>query len=294
MDKFDLSAACSLIQKHKITMVYAVPPVILLLAKSPVIDQYDLSSIRMINSGAAPLTKDLVDAVWDRLKLPIKQGYGLSETSPVTHTTKWELARTTIGSVGHLLPSLKVKYIDEEENELKVGETGEICVKGPNVMLGYLNNPEATKNAFTKDGFFKTGDVGHEDEHGNVYITDRAKELIKFKGFQVAPAELEGKLAGHPKIADVGVVGIYEESLASEVPRAYVVLKPGVKEEGMEKEIVEWLTERVAHYKRLRGGVRFVKEIPKSASGKILRRLIKEMAKKEETGKGQFHPKAKL
>ncbi|TGZ76758.1 acetyl-CoA synthetase-like protein [Ascodesmis nigricans] len=281
MDKFDLEHFCKLVQKHKITMVYAVPPVILLLAKHPLIANYDLSSIRMINSGAAPLTEELVKAVWARLQIPIKQGYGLSETAPVTHTQKWELWQSTIGAVGHLLPSLSVKYIDEDANEVPRGQTGEICVKGPNVMLGYHNKPDATKNAFTEDGFFRTGDVGHEDKDGNVYITDRAKELIKYKGFQVPPAELEGKLAAHPKIADVGVVGVYDESIASEVPRAYIVLTPGVKEEGMEKEIVDWIAERVAHYKRLRGGVRFVEAIPKSPSGKILRRLIKLMAKEE-------------
>ncbi|KAI5844160.1 hypothetical protein BZA05DRAFT_343349 [Tricharina praecox] len=283
MDRFDLDKFCSLIQQHKITMGYIVPPVVLALAKSPVATKYDLTSLRMLNSGAAPLTRELVDAVWDRLKVPVKQGYGLSETSPVTHTQQWHLWQSTIGSVGHMLPNMSCKYCDEEGNELPIGETGELWLKGPNVMLGYLNNPTATANAITPDGYFKTGDVGHEDKHGNVFITDRVKELIKYKGFQVPPAELEGKLMGHEKVDDVAVIGVYDEALASEVPRAYIVPKAGTNsdEKALAEEISQYLSERVAHHKRLRGGIRFVEAIPKSVSGKILRRILKEHAKAE-------------
>ncbi|KAI5795113.1 hypothetical protein EDC01DRAFT_654116 [Geopyxis carbonaria] len=281
MERFDMEIFCQLTEKHKITYAYVVPPVILLLAKHPLVAKYDLSSIRMLNSGAAPLTKELVGAVWERLKLPTKQGYGLSETAPTTHTQDWDDWQTKIGSVGDLLPSLTVKYLDEEGNEVPIGETGEICLKGPNVMLGYLNNKAATANAFTSDGFFKTGDIGYEDKDGHVYVTDRVKELIKYKGFQVAPAELEGKLMGHEKVADAAVIGVYEEEIASEVPRAYIVPNPGVERGGLEKELTDWIEGRVAHYKRLRGGIKFVDSIPKSASGKILRRLLKEQAKNE-------------
>lgn len=178
-----------------------------------------------------------------------------------------------------------------EEKELPVGETGELWIKGPNVFKGYHNNPEGTKNALTEDGYFKTGDVGHQDEHGNFYITDRIKELIKYKGFQVPPAELEGLLISHRKVNDVAVIGIYNKDQATEVPRAYIVPKPGV--EGSLKtahDITQWLQARVANHKRLRGGVRFVDEVPKSASGKILRRLLKIKAQ-EEDANGQ---KAKL
>lgn len=206
-------------------------------------------------------------------------------------TKPWELWNKTIGSVGTLLPNQTAKYMSPEEKELPVGETGELWIKGPNVFKGYHNNPEGTKNALTEDGYFKTGDVGHQDEHGNFYITDRVKELIKYKGFQVPPAELEGLLISHPKVNDVAVIGIYNKDQATEVPRAYIVPKPGV--EGSLKtahDIAQWLQGRVANHKRLRGGVRFVDEVPKSASGKILRRLLKIKAQ-EEDANGQ---KAKL
>lgn len=281
MERFDLVQFCELIQKHKITYTYLVPPVILLLAKHPIIDQYDLSSLRMLNCGAAPLTEELVNSVYSRIKVPVKQGYGLSETSPVTHTQTWDSWRDKIGAVGPLLPNQEIKYLSLDGKELALGETGEICIRGPNVMLGYLNNPQATAACMTADGFFKTGDVGHEDKDGHLYITDRVKELIKYKGFQVPPAELEGKLVSHPLIDDVAVIGVYDPKIASEAARAYVVLKPGVEKEGMEKKIQDWLAERVAHHKRLHGGVRFVEAVPKSPAGKILRRVLKDLAKKE-------------
>lgn len=168
------------------------------------------------------------------------------------------------------------------EQELPAGEAGELWIKGPNIFKGYLNNPEGTANALTPDGYFKTGDVGYQDKNGYFYITDRVKELIKYKGFQVPPAELEGKLLAHPKIADAAVVGVYEEAQATEVPRAYVTLKGGVAaDESTAEEIVRWMEANVANHKRLRGGVRFVPEIPKSATGKILRRVLKETAAKE-------------
>lgn len=206
-------------------------------------------------------------------------------------TKPWELWNKTIGSVGTLLPNQIAKYMSHEGKELPVGETGELWIKGPNVFKGYHNNPEGTKDALTEDGYFKTGDVGHQDEHGNFYITDRVKELIKYKGFQVPPAELEGLLISHPKVNDVAVIGIYNKDQATEVPRAYIVPKPGV--EGSPKtahDISQWLQARVSNHKRLRGGVRFVDEVPKSASGKILRRLLKIKAQ-QENANGQ---KAKL
>ncbi len=172
-----------------------------------------------------------------------------------------------------------------EEKEVPAGQTGELWLKGPNIFLGYLNNPAGTKNALTEDGYFKTGDVGHQDADGNFYITDRVKELIKYKGFQVPPAELEGILIAHPDIDDVAVIGVEDHAQATEVPRAYVVPKKGVEWiKETEKRIVQWLGAKVANHKRLRGGVRFVDEIPKSASGKILRRVLKERAKEEEKG----------
>lgn len=238
----------------------------------------------MLNSGAAPLTKDLVDALYKRTKLCVKQGYGLSETSPTTHLQPWKDCFRTIGSVGLLLPNQTAKYMSEDGRELSAGETGELWVKGPNIFKGYLNNVEGTKNALTDDHFFKTGDVGYQDEEGNFYITDRVKELIKVKGFQVPPAELEGHLLAHPNIADVAVLGLPRPDLATEHPIAFVVVNPEGKKEAspaLGTEIAKWLEKRVAPHKRLRGGVRFVDEIPKSASGKILRRVLKERLLKE-------------
>lgn len=283
MPKFDLEDFCKFTQELKITFVYLVPPIVVLLGKHPVVSKYDLSSIRMMNSGAAPLTRELVDAVYSRLKIPIKQGYGLSETSPTTHTQPWEDWNRTIGSVGTLLPYQEAKYMSPEEKELPAGEVGELWLKGPNIFKGYLNNREATANALTPDGYFKTGDVGYQDKDGNFHITDRIKELIKYKGFQVAPAELEGLLVSHPHINDVAVIGVYDKEQATELPRAYVVPKDGLsKAEKAAADIAQWLSERVAHHKRLRGGVHFVDEIPKSASGKILRRVLKVRAQEEE------------
>lgn len=292
MPKFDLEAWCKIVQDHKITMSYVVPPVVLGLTKSPIVDKYNLSSLRMMNSGAAPLTRELVDAVYKRIKVPIKQGYGLSETSPTTHTQPWEVWQSTIGSVGVLLPNMTAKYMSPEEKELPKGETGELWLKGPNIFKGYLNNAEGTKNALTEDGYFKTGDVGYQDKDGNFYITDRVKELIKYKGFQVPPAELEGLLASHDKIDDVAVLGVFREDLATEVPLAYVVAKQGVEASpSLEQEIQGWLAEKVANHKRLRGGVKFTDEIPKSASGKILRRMLKvkyEDETKKASGKAKL------
>lgn len=283
MPKFDLEEFCRFIQDLKITFSYVVPPVIMLLSKHPVVSKYDLSSLRMVNSGAAPLTKELVEAFYSRLKVPVKQGYGLSETSPTTHTQPWEDWNKSIGAVGRLLPNQVAKYMSPDGEEVPVGQTGELWLKGPNVFKGYLNNPEMTKIALTEDGYFKTGDVGHQDKDGNFYITDRVKELIKYKGFQVPPAELEGILAGNPHVADVAVIGVYDEDQATELPRAYIVPAAGLgKGEKEANEIAEWLNQKVANHKKLRGGVKFVDEIPKSVSGKILRRVLKAMALKEK------------
>jgi len=188
-----------------------------------------------------------------------------------------------MGSVGRALPNLTVKFMDLDGNEVRRGEPGEIWIKGPTVFKGYLNNPAATSEAVTKDGFFQTGDVGFEDVNGNMFITDRIKELIIYKGSQVAPAELEGILSSHPKVMDVAVVGTYVDAIASEVPLGYIVPTHGVVcNETTAREIVDWLSTRVVKTKQLRGGIVWIEEIPKSASGKILRRVLKTNAKRGE------------
>ncbi|KAK5056546.1 hypothetical protein LTR84_012077 [Exophiala bonariae] len=305
MPAFNLEVFLKAIQHHKITFVYVAPPVIVRLARDPSVDNYDLSSLKMITSGAAPLTRELVDTVHKRLKIKINQAYGLSETSPMTHTQvslllkpgcypclinfllkPWDEWYSSVGSVGKLFPSMTAKYISAEGKELGPGETGELWLSGPNVFKGYWKNEEATKDSITEDGYFKTGDVGFQDKDHNFYITDRVKELIKYKGFQVPPAELEGKLMDHPDIDDVAVIGVNDEEQHTEVPRAYVVAANGKNSEKDAEAIVKWLDDKVASHKKLRGGVRFIDEVPKSAAGKILRRLLKDKAKQEESQKG--------
>ncbi|EAW13891.1 acyl--CoA ligase [Aspergillus clavatus NRRL 1] len=305
MPKFDIEKWCSHVQNYRITFSYVVPPVVLLLGKHPIVDNYDLSSLRMMNSGAAPLTQELVEAVHNRIKTRIKQGYGLSETSPTTHTQLWEEWHTSIGSVGKMLPNMEAKYMTmpedgSEPREVPVGEVGELYLRGPNIFLGYHNNPEATANCLSEDGWFQTGDVGYQDKNNNFYITDRVKELIKYKGFQVAPAELEGILVDHESVDDVAVLGVESEAHGTEVPLAYIVRNVKSKNSNLTAEqaatnIVQWLDAKVAYHKRLRGGVRFVDEIPKSPSGKILRRVLKKQAKEDASKAfGAAAPKAKL
>jgi len=290
MARFDLERFCQIVQSQKITFSYVAPPVLVGLAKAPVVSKYDLSSLRMLNSGAAPLTRELVDQMQKRFLLPIKQGYGLSETSPTTHIQPWNEWDKTIGSVGKMLPNITAKFLDPDGKELPIGETGELCMKGPNVFRGYLNQPEQTKASFTEDGYFKTGDIGHVDKDGSFWITDRVKELIKYKGFQVAPAELEGLLLDNPQVNDAAVIGLQDAEQQTELPRAYIVLAQGVeKTDATKQQIADWLHQKVANHKKLRGGIYFIDEVPKSVSGKILRRVLKEQALEEQAG-----PKAKL
>ncbi|KAJ8119238.1 hypothetical protein ONZ43_g3771 [Nemania bipapillata] len=287
LPKFELEKACQAIQEFGITFASIPPPVVLALAKHPAVSKYDLSTIKFMNSGAAPLGRDLVEMVWDRLTIPIMQGYGLSETAPTL--TKGVICdwKRFNGSAGKLLPNIEAMIVDLEGKEMPIGKEGELWVKGPNVFPGYLNRPELQGDTFSADGYFKTGDIGYFDERGNLYITDRLKELIKYKGFQVAPAELEGILQGHSDIADACVIPAHDRQRETEVPRAYLVLKPGVsRNDSKAQEITAWLDSRVAEHKKLRGGVRFIDEIPKNASGKLLRRVLKDMARAEDRAAG--------
>lgn len=194
LPRFDIDIFCETIQKYKVKFVNIVPPIVLALAKHPNVSKYDLSSLKMLNSGGAPLSKELQEAVWDRLKIPVKQGYGLSETSPTTHVQRWVESewRGKAGSVGRLISNMEAMYMtslsddgDGTPKEVPHGEVGELYVKGPNVFLGYWKRPEETAKCLDKNGWFRTGDVGYQDKDGDFYITDRVKELIKYKGFQV-------------------------------------------------------------------------------------------------------------
>ena len=178
---------------------------------------------------------------------------------------------------------MSAKFTLEDGKEAAPGSEGEICLKGPNIFKGYYNNPKATADSFDSEGWYHTGDVGRADEQGNIYITDRLKDLIKYNGFQVAPAQLEDLLLGHPAVADATVIGVHSEERATELPRAYIVPAAGYKGDAKLRETLqEWLYERVSPHKKLRGGVRFVDTIPKSNAGKILRRVLVEEARSEE------------
>ncbi len=207
MPRFDLPEFLGLVQKHRATGAYLVPPIVLALAKHPVIDEYDLSSLRWIMSGAAPLGREIATATATRLDCLVLQGYGLTETSPVSHLTPMKPDRIKPGSVGPPVPSTECRIVDVSSGEdVAPGEKGEIWIRGPQVMRGYLNKPEATAACLDSDGWFHSGDIGRVDEDGDFFIVDRLKELIKYKAHQVAPAELEALLLTHPKIADVAVV----------------------------------------------------------------------------------------
>jgi 4-coumarate--CoA ligase len=271
MPRFDLAEFLRVVQDYKVTRLYLVPPIILALAKHPMVDEYDLSSVKQIFSGAAPLGSELEAEAAERVGAEVVQGYGLTETSPVTHATVSGKSRS--GSIGFIISNTEARIVDPQSGaDLGTDEEGEIWIRGPQVMHGYLNNPEATRESIDGDGWFHSGDIGKVDEEGYWYITDRLKELIKYKGFQVAPAELEALLLTHPAVSDSAVIPISDDE-AGEIPKAFVVLKPD-QEVGAE-ELMDHVAGHVAHYKQIRV-IEFIDEIPKSLSGKILRRVLRD------------------
>jgi acyl-CoA synthetase (AMP-forming)/AMP-acid ligase II len=271
MPRFDLAEFLALIERHRVTVGFVVPPIALALAKHPAIDDADLSSLRFLMSGAAPLGPELVEAVEARLECMVAQGYGMTETSPVTHTIPMDPERNRIGTVGPPLRGTECRLVDPESGEgVGPGERGEVWIRGPQVMQGYLNNEEATAATIDADGWLHTGDIGIADEDEYCAIVDRLKELIKYKGFQVPPAELEALLLGYPAVADAAVVGVPDEE-AGELPKAFVVVAPG--EELDHEELIAWVAERVAPQKKIRL-IEEIEAVPKSASGKILRREL--------------------
>jgi acyl-CoA synthetase (AMP-forming)/AMP-acid ligase II len=268
MPRFDLEGFLGAIQEHKVTRAYVVPPIALALAKHPVVDRYDLSSLELIMSGAAPLGAELEEACAARLGCRVLQGYGMTELSPVTHVVPLD-GKPKPGSIGPSLPNTESRVVDTESGQdVETGQRGELWIRGPQVMAGYLNNEEATRETIDEEGWLHTGDVAIADEDGYFAIVDRVKELIKYKGFQVAPAELEALLVSHPAITDAAVIPVPDEE-AGELPKAFVVLGG----EATPEEIMGYVADKVSTYKRIRQ-VEVVDEIPKSASGKILRRVL--------------------
>lgn len=285
MAKFDLVEFLENIQNYKVTYAFIAPPVAVALAKHPIIDNYDLSSLHTMLSGAAPLDDELGKAVAKRLNLHMLQGYGMSELSPVSHLIPVDsqavlgLDEPPLSSVGWPIPNSENKIVDPATGEEftvpseGLSEPGELWVRGPNVMLGYLNNEQATNDTIDADGFLHTGDMAQLDADGSVYIVDRLKELIKYKGYQVPPAELEALLLTHPKIADTAVIGVIEEESGEEIPKAFVVKQSDV--ELTEAEVIDFVAAKVAPHKKVRA-VEFIEVIPKSASGKILRKDLRK------------------
>ncbi|WP_105972922.1 4-coumarate--CoA ligase family protein [Streptomyces geranii] len=277
LPRFDLDTFLAAIEKHRITGLFVAPPIVLALAKHPAVERYDLSSLEYVLSSAAPLDAALAAACSARLGLPpVGQAYGMTELSPGTHIVPLDdMSTAPPGTVGRLLPSteMRVLSLDDPDEDAAAGEAGEIAIRGPQVMKGYLGNPEATAAMIDEDGWLHTGDVGRVDADGWLFVVDRVKELIKYKGFQVAPAELEALLLTHPGIADAAVIGVYNAD-KNEVPHAYVVRQPSATDLS-EGEVMMYVAERVAPYKRVRQ-VTFIDGVPRAASGKILRRRLRE------------------
>ncbi|KAL3532833.1 hypothetical protein ACH5RR_006354 [Cinchona calisaya] len=276
MQKFEINALLELVQKYKVTIAPFVPPIVLEIAKSPVVDKYDLSSVRMVISGAAPMGKELEDIV--RAKLPnaiLGQGYGMTEAGPVLSMclafAKEPLAVKS-GACGTVVRNAEMKIVDPDTNlSLPRNQAGEFCIRGDQIMKGYLNDPEATENTIDKEGWLHTGDIGYIDDDDEIFIVDRLKELIKHKGFQVAPAELEAMLISNPHISDAAVVSMKDE-VAGEIPVAFVVRANGSKIS--EADIKKYISEQVIFYKRIHR-VFFMEKIPKAPSGKILRKDLR-------------------
>jgi acyl-CoA synthetase (AMP-forming)/AMP-acid ligase II len=271
LPRFDLEQALTVIQDKRIERFFVVPPIVLAFAKHPMIDQFDTSSLTQLFSGAAPLSAELATQAAQRLGCEIVQGFGMTELSPVSHVVAG--GNDKPGTVGVAVANTEVRIVDPETGQdLGVNAPGEMWIRGPQVMKGYLNNAEATAATLDDDGWLRTGDIATIDDEGFVAIVDRLKELIKVKGFQVAPAELEALLLTHPAIVDAAVVGIPDEE-SGELPRAFVVLAPGAAVS--DAEITDFMVQHVATYKVIHDVV-VTDTIPKSPSGKILRRLLRD------------------
>ncbi|KAJ6641093.1 Luciferin 4-monooxygenase [Pseudolycoriella hygida] len=276
LKKFEEKLFLQSIEKYRCVVAFLVPPLMSFLSKNKFVDDYDLSSLRLITCGAAPLSKETEIEVRNRLNNPnltIKQGYGLTEMTGAAGGVLSSKGVTKPGSVGEVNTGVSAKVIDEQGNTLGPNQKGELCFKGSLMMLGYINDESATRSTIDEQGWLHTGDISYFDEDLQFYVVDRIKELIKWKGFQVPPAEIEALLVTHPMIKEAGVVGKPDEN-AGELPLAFVVRNnPNLTEE----DVVLFVLERSSPAKRLHGGVVFVDEIPKNPSGKILRRKLREL-----------------
>jgi long-chain acyl-CoA synthetase len=280
MERFDPITSLELVQKHGITLFYAVPQILAVLNDLPQLHDYNLSTIRYVQCGAAPVPPPLARRFEELTDVTVMTSYGLTEASPGSHSNPvYDRRLIKVETIGLPLHDTKQKIVDIETGkiELGVGEEGELVIQGPQVMLGYWKAPEATAEAI-RDGWLHTGDIGWRDEEGYVTITDRKKELIKYKGFSVAPAQIEALLLEHPAVADVAVVAKQSEE-AGEIPKAFVVLRAG-HENITPDELIIWANGKLATYKNVRE-VEFIDAIPRNPSGKILRRILKEQERQK-------------
>jgi len=269
MKRFSIDRYCAAAERYQATVGHIVPPIAVLLVKNTDITRVKLPSLKEWRSAAAPLGHDLATSLETQWGVPIESLYAMTETTAViTMTSSTDAARMP-GSVGRLSPNVEAKIVN-----------GELRVKGPNIMLGYYNRPDADAEAFDEEGYMRTGDVVRVDDNGFFFVVDRVKELIKYKGFQVPPAELEDLLLKHDDVADVAVIGVEDKAQATELPRAFIVLTKAAKNADpveMKAKLIEYVSARVAYYKKIRGGIVFVESIPKSPSGKILRRNLRDL-----------------
>ncbi|HYB01559.1 MAG TPA: long-chain-fatty-acid--CoA ligase [Ktedonobacteraceae bacterium] len=280
MERFEPERCLQLTQDERITLLYTVPQVLAILSDWPRLKEYDLSTVRYTQCGAAPVPPALAYRFQERTGITVMTSYGLTEASPGTHSNPvYNRSLIKVETIGLPIHDTKQKIVDIETGqiELGVGEVGELIVQGPQVMQGYWKAPEATADAL-RDGWLYTGDIGWMDEDGYVTVTDRKKEMIKFKGFSVAPAQIEALLLEHPAVADVAVIGKPDED-AGEVPKAYVVLRTGYEQQSPD-ELMGWVNTRLATYKSIHE-IEFIDAIPRNPSGKILRRILKEQERQK-------------
>jgi len=280
LKKFSSQSYFDMIMKHNPAILFVVPPIVLMMLNNSEFDITKVSNLRMVGSGAAPLGSSDVERFNDKSKGKVTfiQMYGMTETSPITHGQTWRIENgLKIGGCGFPVPNTECKFVglnDETFTPLPANENGELLVRGPQIMKGYLNNQEATANTITPDGWLRTGDIGHYDEDGHFFITDRLKELIKVSGYQVPPAELEELLRDHPDVKEAAVIGV-PDAKKGEAPKAFIVLNAGAK--STSEDIFKYAAEKTVKYKHLTGGVVIIDAIPKTPSGKILRRDLKKL-----------------
>jgi len=276
LSKFDVVEMLAAVEKYRVTYLPIVPPILLALTKTDIARKYDLSSLHTVICGGAPISKESAQEFVSRFpSVSLLQGYGLTESTGLGASTDNEEESRHYGSVGMLAPNTEAKIVDlDSGTPLPPNKNGELWLCGPIVMKGYFNNPEATTSALDKDGWLRTGDLCYIDDKGYFFVVDRLKELIKYKAYQVAPAELEALLLSHPEIADAAVIP-FQDKEVGQVPMAYIVRKPGSTLS--ETNVTDFVAQQAAPYKKVRR-VAFVREIPKTTSGKILRKDLIKLA----------------